>query len=61
MQKLEGGYMKFSGNVFPALSQLFNKRREYGSRCSAGACLEVRGWGVGEHTGLVKCADRKLF
>lgn len=29
-----------------SLSQLFNKRCEYGSRCSAEACLEVSGWGV---------------
>lgn len=43
LQKLEEGYMKFSGNVFGALSQLFNKRQEYGSRCSAEACLEVSG------------------
>lgn len=47
--------MKFSGNVFfTVLSQLFNKRQEYGSGCSAEACLEVSGWGVGEYTGLVK-------
>lgn len=59
LQKLEEGYMKFSGNVFRVLSQLFNKRQEYGSRCSAGACLEVSGWGVGEYTGLVKCEKKK--
>lgn len=28
--------------------------KEYGSGCSAVACLEVSGWGVGEYTGLVK-------
>lgn len=43
LRKLEEGYIKFSGNVFWALSQLFNKRQEYGSRCSAEACLEVSG------------------
>ena len=58
LQKLEEGYMKFSGNVFRVLSQLFNKRQEYGSRCSAEACLEVSGWGVGEYTGLVKCEKK---
>lgn len=55
LQKLEEGYMKFSENAFRILSQLFNKRQEYGSRCSTEACLEVSGWGVGEYTGLVKC------
>lgn len=58
LQKLEEGYVKFSGNVFFFLessANFFNKRKEYGSRCSAGACLEVRGWGVGEYRGLVKC------
>lgn len=43
LQKLEEGYVKFSGNVFRVLSQLFNKRQEYGSRCSAQACLEESG------------------
>lgn len=63
LQKLEEGYMKFSENVFfffffsiifpRVLSQLFNKRRECGSRCAAEACLDVSGKGAGAYTGLV--------
>jgi len=37
-----------------SLSQLFNKRHEYGSRCSTEAYSEVSGWGVEEYRGLVK-------
>lgn len=61
LRKLEEGYMKFSGNVLRVLSQLFNKRQEYGSRCSAETCLEVSRWGVGEYTGLIKCEKITLL
>lgn len=62
--------MKFSENVFffffffsiifpRVLSQLFNKRREYGSRCAAEACLDVSGKGVGAYTGLVNVKKKR--
>ena len=55
LQKLEEGYMKFSGNIFLQYSANFLiKDKNMDRVCSAEACLEVSGWGVGEYTGLVK-------
>lgn len=61
LQKLEEGYMKFSGNGFFFFQHSANfliKDKNMDRDVPRKHVLEVSGWGVGEYTGLVKCEEK---